>query len=142
MAFLRLIRRWSTTDDARARRLTADQRWKVKPAADLNWFLTDLMLSPEAQGLDLVAALSNWGDWIESQARRLASKQANKFPRNWKSALRQGLKFAQKRRNGAGDGHGTGSGRGAFSGAQQRFEGIQQDDGRGQTSGDWRDTWK
>ena len=142
VAFLKLIRRWSTTDDEDAKRLTPDQRWKVKPAADLNWFLTDLMLSPEAKGLDLVAALGNWGDWVESQARRLASKQSNKFPKNWKAAMRNGLKFAQERCASSGGPHGTGTARGAFAGTQQKFNGIRQDDGRGRADEDWRRDWE
>ena len=142
MAFLKLIRRWSTTDDEDAKRLTPDQRWKVKPAADLNWFLTDLMLSPEAKGLDLVAALGNWGDWVESQARRLASKQSNKFPKNWKAAMRNGLKFTQERCASSGGPHGTGTARGAFAGTQQKFNGIRQDDGRGRADEDWRRDWE
>ena len=119
--FLAVLRRWSSGPVAPA------DRWRVDLAADLAWFNEEVLADPELVALNIGDALNRWNDWLETQYRDKAAGRTSKYPRNWKTSLRNALRFAGANqrpptpRTGATD-HGRNAPRGAFDGAAQRFD--------------------
>lgn len=85
--FLRVLKRWSG-DEA-----PADRRWRIKPAEDVDWFMLEIVPTPEAATLDLFAALKDWDEYLERTARATSANDQLKFPRIWKTALRKQIQL-------------------------------------------------
>lgn len=118
--FVAVLRRWSSAPTA------APLRWRVDIAADLAWFNEEVLADPDLVALDLIDALTRWNDWLETQHREKAAGRSGKFPKNWKTSLRNALRFQRENRRPptprTGADHDRNAPRGAFDGATQRFD--------------------
>ena len=86
--FLALTERWSG-DDA-----PPDRRWLVKRSRDLDWWLGKL---PGWADRDVLSELDRIDNWLEGQARTMASGRKSKFwtPSGWKSGITGWMKRAK-----------------------------------------------
>lgn len=90
--FLSIWRAWT---GPKRRELPADhpaRQWNGRADEAVGWFLTEIMGSADFRGLDIVAGLREWADYLDDKAKlwgRPGTANRGRFPSRWKQALRR-----------------------------------------------------
>lgn len=92
--FLVIWRRWGPGGDGREG-LRADhpaRQWTGRADEALGWFLGEIMGCADFRGLDVLAGLREWGDYLDDKAKlwgQPGTANRGRFPSRWKQALRR-----------------------------------------------------
>lgn len=92
--FLSIWRRWGPAGAGREG-LRPDhpaRQWSGRADEALAWFVSEIMGSPDLRGLDILAGLREWADYLDDKARlwgQPGTANRGRFPSRWKQALRR-----------------------------------------------------
>lgn len=90
--FLTIWRRWTIERRPDLRADHPARQWTGRADEAVAWFLGEIMGCADFRGLDVLAGLREWGDYLDDKAKlwgQPGTANRGRFPSRWKQALRR-----------------------------------------------------
>lgn len=95
---LQLLRILTTYSGGGTRTVPTARRWSLRWGDDRAWFQSQILASPQVEelqrlGVSVGDCLTDWSEYVETQLREAEAGRKSKYPKNWKLALRNQIRF-------------------------------------------------